>query len=54
MNVAILKYKGAECEEPSKDPWVNVPVSKLPLVETNLHVSCACLDLLIDSVNMFF
>jgi hypothetical protein len=42
-NVAILKYKGAECDEPSEDPWVDAPVSKLPLVETNLHVSCASL-----------
>ena len=42
-NVAILRYKGAECEDPKEDPSVNVPALKLPLVETNLHVSCASL-----------
>ncbi|KAI9450836.1 laccase [Lactarius psammicola] len=46
-NVAILRYSSAPIEDPSADPNVNVPVSQLPLVETNLHVSCLFpLDLL--------
>ncbi|KAF8474377.1 laccase [Russula ochroleuca] len=36
-NVAVLHYEGAENGDPSVDPSVNVPQSKLPLVETNLH-----------------
>ncbi|KAH9175537.1 laccase 2 precursor [Lactarius sanguifluus] len=36
-NVAILRYSGAPVADPSADPNVNVPVSNLPLVETNLH-----------------
>ncbi|KAH9027586.1 laccase [Lactarius hengduanensis] len=36
-NVAILRYSGAPVADPSADPNVNVPVSQLPLVETNLH-----------------
>jgi iron transport multicopper oxidase len=38
-NVAILRYEGAPNENPSNDSNVGVPVSQLPLVETNLHVS---------------
>jgi hypothetical protein len=38
-NVAILRYSGAPIADPSADSNVNIPVSKLPLVETNLHVS---------------
>jgi len=36
-NVAVLHYDGAPYADPPVDPAVNVPVSKLPLVETNLH-----------------
>ncbi|KAH9953170.1 laccase [Russula dissimulans] len=36
-SVAVLHYEGAQGQEPPVDPTVNVPVSKLPLVETNLH-----------------
>ncbi|KAH9008534.1 laccase 3, partial [Lactarius hengduanensis] len=36
-NLAILRYAGASHANPTDDPTVNVPVSKLPLVETNLH-----------------
>ncbi|KAH9172785.1 laccase [Lactarius sanguifluus] len=36
-NVAILRYSGAPIADPSADPNVNVPVSQLLLVETNLH-----------------
>jgi len=36
-NVAILRYDEADCENPTNDPNVGVPVSTLPLVETNLH-----------------
>ncbi|KAH9998721.1 laccase [Russula vinacea] len=42
-NVAVLHYEGAENGNPSEDPSVNVSQSKLPLVETNLHVSYASL-----------
>ncbi|KAI0276850.1 laccase [Russula aff. rugulosa BPL654] len=42
-NLAVLQYEGAECDEPYQDPTVDVPTSKLPLVETNLHVSFAFL-----------
>lgn len=38
-NVAILRYSGAPIANPPSDPNVNVPMSQLPLVETNLHVS---------------
>ena len=38
-NLAILNYAGAPVANATADPTVNVPVSKLPLVETNLHVS---------------
>jgi hypothetical protein len=41
--VAVLHYEGAENGNPSEDPSVNVSQSKLPLVETNLHVSYASL-----------
>ena len=37
-NLAVLRYAGAAKANPTDDPTVNVPVSKLPLVETNLHV----------------
>ena len=37
-NVAILRYSGAPIADPSADSNVNIPVSQLPLVETNLHV----------------
>ncbi|KAI9450837.1 laccase [Lactarius psammicola] len=36
-NLAILRYAGAPAANPTVDPTVNVPVSTLPLVETNLH-----------------
>jgi hypothetical protein len=39
-NLAILNYAGADVATPTADPTVSVPVSKLPLVETNLHISC--------------
>ncbi|KAI0000119.1 laccase T2 copper depleted [Russula compacta] len=42
-NVAVLHYEGAKYANPSTDPSQNVPVSKLPLVETNLHVRCTFL-----------
>lgn len=32
---------------------MNVPVSKLPLVETNLHVSCASSELFDDGIDFF-
>lgn len=37
-NLAVLRYAGAAHANPTVDPTVNVPVSQLPLVETNLHV----------------
>lgn len=37
-NVAVLHYEGAPDAFPAVDPDVNVPILKLPLVETNLHV----------------
>ena len=53
-NVAILRYQGAACEEPSKYPWEDAPQSYLPLIETNLHVSCAFLsDVFTDEFNVF-
>jgi len=36
-NLAILRYAGAPKAHPTVDPTVNVPVSKNPLIETNLH-----------------
>ncbi|KAH9953172.1 laccase [Russula dissimulans] len=36
-NLAILRYQGAPNADPTDDPTVNIPVSKFPLVETNLH-----------------
>ena len=54
-NLAVLQYEGAECDEPYQDPTVDVPTSKLPLVETNLHVSFAFLsDLFSNSVNISY
>ena len=38
-NVAVLHYEQAPNKNPPEDPSVNVPVNKMPLVETNLHVS---------------
>ena len=54
-NVAVLHYEQAPNTNPPEDPSVNIPVSKLPLVETNLHVSrkVSPSDLLIDEVNFF-
>lgn len=37
-NLAVLHYDGAPDAIPAADPTVNIPVSQLPLVETNLHV----------------
>jgi hypothetical protein len=37
-NLAVLHYAGAPEENPTSDPTVNIPASKTPLVETNLHV----------------
>jgi len=36
-NLAILRYAGAKNINPTVDPGVNVPVSHIPLIETNLH-----------------
>ncbi|KAI0276852.1 laccase 14 [Russula aff. rugulosa BPL654] len=36
-NLAILRYLGAFPINPLIDPTVNIPVSKSPLIETNLH-----------------
>ncbi len=38
-NVAVFRYKGAPDAFPTVAPDVDVPVSKKPLVETDLHVS---------------
>jgi len=38
-NLAVLRYAGAPDGNPTADPTVNIPVSQMPLVETNLHVS---------------
>jgi hypothetical protein len=38
-NLAVLHYAGAPSGNPTSDPTVNIPVSRTPLVETNLHVS---------------
>jgi hypothetical protein len=39
INVGVFHYLGAPEEPPTTDPAVNVPVSVIPLIETNLHVS---------------
>jgi len=39
-NLAILHYDGAPWADPAADPTVNIPVSQLPLIETDLHVRC--------------
>jgi hypothetical protein len=39
INVAVFHYEGAPDANPTTDPAVNVPVSQLPLIETNLYVS---------------
>ncbi|KAH9963714.1 laccase [Lactifluus volemus] len=36
-NVAILRYTDAPLTDPTNDPNVNIPKSKLPLKETDLH-----------------
>ena len=36
--MAVLHYEHAPNKNPPEDPSVHVPVRKLPLVETNLHV----------------
>ncbi|KAI0285664.1 laccase T2 copper depleted [Russula brevipes] len=36
-NLAVLHYAGAPDANPTVDPTVNVPVSQIPLVETDLH-----------------
>ena len=53
--MAVLHYEEAPNTNPPEDPSVNIPVSKLPLVETNLHVSrkVSLSGLLIDEVNFF-
>jgi hypothetical protein len=38
-NLAVLRYAGAQHGNPTVNPTVNVPVSKIPFIETNLHVS---------------
>ena len=38
-NLAVFQYTGAPLAYPTLDPTVYIPVSKTPLVETNLHVS---------------
>jgi len=37
-NLAILRYAGGLIEDPTYDPTVNIPTSRLPLHETDLHV----------------
>ena len=37
-NLAVFHYAGAANANPNYDPMVDVPVSTMPLVETNLHV----------------
>jgi hypothetical protein len=37
-NLAVLSYIGAANAYPTDDPTSNIPVSQMPLVETNLHV----------------
>ncbi len=53
-NLAILRYLGALPINPLRNPTTNIPVSALPLVETDLHVSCSFPpDAFIDEVNLF-
>ena len=54
--MAVLHYEQAPNKNPPEDPSVHVPVSELPLVETNLHVSrkTSLFDILIDEVINFF
>ena len=37
-NLAILRYAGASARDPTPDPTINIPQSRLPLKETDLHV----------------
>jgi hypothetical protein len=37
-NLAILRYAGAPVRDPTPDPTINIPQSRLPLKETDLHV----------------
>jgi len=37
--MAVLRYAGAGNINMRADTTVNIPVSQMPLVETNLHVS---------------
>ncbi|KAI0252554.1 laccase [Lactifluus subvellereus] len=37
IDAAVFHYKGAPNANPTTDSAVNVPVSKIPLIETNLH-----------------
>ena len=37
-NLAILRYAGASAGDPTPDPTINIPQSRLPLKETDLHV----------------
>jgi hypothetical protein len=37
-NLAVLRYAGAPQKNPIVDPTVDIPVSQIPLVETDLHV----------------
>lgn len=37
--MAVFHYEGAPNANPTTDPSVNIPVIKLPLNETDLHVS---------------
>jgi hypothetical protein len=48
-NLAVLHYAGAANADPTSDPTVNIPVSQLPLVETNLHVSLSAVMITIAS-----
>ena len=36
---STTQYSGAVEQYPTVDPTKNIPVSQIPLVETNLHVS---------------
>jgi hypothetical protein len=53
--VAVLHYEQAPNTNPPEDPSVNIPVRKLPLIETNLHVGrkVSLSDLLTDKDNLF-
>jgi hypothetical protein len=37
-NLAILRYAEAPIQDPTNDPTVDIPISQLPLKETDLHV----------------